>query len=261
MADGLLDAKYAYEIAVIQDTYGDAVSFDRKRKALRKFGENYDIDTGVREQVWYTGGDEILPTTNAIDRISSSDAGDTQTIHVEGHYYSDTDLVFHVQEAVLDGQNSVTLAQPLARCTRTFNKGDTETAGDVYVYQNTATVGGVPSDITKIHVTQPAEYQQTLKCATSISYQDYWLITSATFSVLKATATSVEFTIWVRQQGGVFLPRATFGVGASGSPFQKIMTSPFIVPKNSDVKVTAESITNNVGVTAILEGYLGVIIG
>ena len=60
----------------IKKTYNDKVSVLVKSKSLRKFGRNDDVDAGVEEMVWVLGGFETLQTTNAIDTVVSSDAGD-----------------------------------------------------------------------------------------------------------------------------------------------------------------------------------------
>lgn len=260
-AFGQSDVALKFAQSIIATSFGDNVSVDLKSKTLRKFGENYDIDAGVSEQVWYTGGNETLSTTNDITTVSSSNASDTQNIYVEGHYFdANGDKIFHTQSVTLNGQNKVTLSQPLCRATRSFTDDSTETLGDVYVYKDGTISAGVPTDASTIHITQPIEYQQTLKCATSVSNTDYWLIQSATFSVLKSASASVDFTIWIRDDGGVFRPVAVFGVASAGSPFQKLFSNPIIVKPNSDVKVTAESNANNTAVSAVLDGLFAKII-
>ena len=99
---------------IIYDTFGDQVSIVNKAKTLRKFGRNAAVG-GTFETVWRTGGDETYATDNTIDSVSSSDDGDTQAIHVEGHTISNGLLTFVAQEVTLTGQTPATLTTPLAR--------------------------------------------------------------------------------------------------------------------------------------------------
>lgn len=83
------EQKMQNAINEIYRTYGDTVSIEKKGKSLLKFGRSTNLRIEDNFQtVWTLGDDvnnEVLPTTNAIDTVSSSNAGDTQTIRLEGH--------------------------------------------------------------------------------------------------------------------------------------------------------------------------------
>jgi hypothetical protein len=247
-----------YAERIIDKQYGHRVSIDNKAKQLIKFGVNSDIDAGVTEMVWEQGGLEVYPTTNSIDTISSSNAGDTQEVVVEGHYFdANNDLIFSTETTNLNGQNKVTLSQPLCRANRMFNNGSTEFAGAVYVYEDTAIVGGVPSDGAKIHVNILSGTNQSLKAASSISANDYFIITEMVFSVKRATNAAVDFEFQVRQLGKIFRTQVPITVNSSQSTVELFSNFvPFIVPPNSDFRVLATSNTNNVQVDAIVIGML-----
>lgn len=173
---------------VVASTYGDTVSVLEKKKDLLKFGRNFAAGTSY-STVWAYGdtlATEVLPTTNAIDTVSSSSTSDTGTVVIEGHTISGSDLTFVVQTATLNGRNKVVLTTPLARATRIKNTGAADFVGDIYVYEDDTISAGVPTTSTKVHVTARAGYgNQSLKCATSISSVDYWFISHIKCGVLK----------------------------------------------------------------------------
>lgn len=76
------------------------------RGPFRKWGRNPDLDSANAEQVWFTGGTETLPTSDLIDSLVSTDAGDDQTVIIDVMTISGTTLTRVVQEAVVDGTNA-----------------------------------------------------------------------------------------------------------------------------------------------------------
>ena len=174
------------------------------------------MGSSARSTIWYTGQDEdnetyVADNTNSIDTISSSNASDTEVVNVEGHTMSGGDRTFVVQQATLNGQNKVTLATPLNRLTRIAHaqESSTDLVGEIYGYEDTTIVAGKPSDTTKIHITVPAGENQSEKASTSISSQDYWIVTKISAGYLEKTGSNIcDVRIEVREQGGVFLPKA-----------------------------------------------------
>lgn len=235
--------------AVVLDTYGDTVSAATKAKSLLKFGRNDDLDTGTRETIWNNGGDETYVTTNAIDTISSSSASDTQVLQVEYHTVTGTgasaQYTFGLQDVALNGQSKVPLSVPGARTSRIRNNGDVPLVGNVYVYEDTAISGGVPTDVTKIHAEVLAGDDQSFKAATTFSNTDYAFITSVYGSVKRSTSAVVDFRLETRAPGGIFLPKLEFSAVQSGGVAQIILDPFIIVPKNYDVRITGQSNTNN----------------
>lgn len=249
-------------------TYGDTVSTFQKGKTLLKFGRNVDLDTGVRETVWSVGGNETYVSTNIIDTISSSSASDTQEIVIEGHTVSGSGtnqiFTFVIQTATLNGQNKVTLATPLARVSRAYDNSSSALVGDVYVYEDTTITGGVPTDTTKVHIEIVGTLgdTQSFKCATTFSNTDYFICTGGFASIRKVTSAAVDFILEVRRPGGLFRPVAQISLNSSGVGFADVRFDPYtIIPKNSDIRITAESGTNNVAVDAAFQGYIAEVIG
>ena len=114
------DPKIAAAIQEIYNTYGDLVSVGSKKKQLIKFGRNTDLST-TQEQVWLQGGTEDLPSDNIINTLVSTNAGDDQTVTIEGHTISGNNLTFVTQPATINGTTDVTLTTSLARATRLLN--------------------------------------------------------------------------------------------------------------------------------------------
>lgn len=243
----------------IEATFGDRVSVDRKAKSLIKFGKSADLAADTLETVWTVGGHETYVTDNTIEYISSSSAADTQTIKIECHTVSgtgaDAKFTFLVQEVTLNGQNPVALDTPVARVSHAYNASGTELVGRVTVYENTTVVGGVPSDETKIHLDIPQGLQGSFKGATTFSDSDYYILTGGFGSVSKKQDASVDFYLEVRTAGGVFIQQAAVSA-TTGGPWDIDLDPAVIIPKNADVRITAETDANNAVVFGVFKGYL-----
>jgi hypothetical protein len=245
---------------VILSTYGDRVSVARKMKSLLKFGRNPAAST-VSQTVWSQGGNEVYCTDNLIDSVSSSNDGDTQSIVVEGHTLTGGNFTFITQTVTLTGQTRKALGTPLARANRVYNEGTTDFAGNVFVYENTALSSGTPTDATKIHVRVPlGPDNTTLKCATSISSNDYWIITSCEVSVLKKTAGYADFSLQIRPYGSVFRTIATSAASSTSASTVSIFDPCIIVPKNADVRMICTADAGSTDVAAWINGPLASVI-
>lgn len=258
------DPRVQQAINVIYSTYGDTVSVDQKKKNLTKFGRN-PAATTTSSTVWAYGAslaNEVLVSSNAIDTISSSSAGDTQLVTIEGHTISGTDLTFVTQTATLNGQNKVTLTTPLARATRIYNSGATDFAGTVYVFEDDTVSAGVPQTAAKVHLTAPIAYagNQSLKCATAISSVDYWLIEHVTCSVLKKTAGYADFSLQVKVDGGVFRTIETYSAASASGTIRVEYDEFLIVPPNSDVRMICTADAASTDVMASVHGVLAIIV-
>jgi len=263
-----VDWKMAQALNEIFSNYGDAADVIGKAKSLLKFGENDDLAASTWETVWEIGDDETYVSTNIIDTISSSDAGDTQTINIEGHTVTGTganqQFTFVVQEVTLNGQNKVTLTTPLARVSRAANDNGTTLLGDVYVYEDTAISGGVPTDITKAHIKISGAsegYNQSFKAATTFSNTDYFILSSFGVSITKGKAAAVDFELQLRAPGGIFLPKVRVSTSSTGTSSEAVYFDPYIVvPKNNDIRIRANSDTLATPVNAYFQGYIAQVV-
>lgn len=248
----------------IARSYGHSVDIVAKSKSLLKFGNNPDLDTGVWETVWQTGGDETYVDTNIIDTISSSSTSDVgQVINIEGHTVTgtgaDQQFTFIVQDATLNGQNKVTLATPLARVSRAYNSSTTDLVGIVHVYEDTALSGGDPIDDTKEHISIRGTLgdQQSFKAATTFSDSDYFICTGGWASITRSSTAAVDFELQIRRPGQTFRPVSRMTLNSTGSTTNQIQFNPYVViPRNCDIRVRAVSTANNVEVNASFQGYI-----
>lgn len=143
------------------------------------------------------------------------------------------------QTATLNGQTRVALTTPLNRLTRIRNNSGTNLIGNIYGYENTAISSGKPSDTTKIHATIPAGKNTTFKASTSLSSDDYWLITNFYCDMLSKAAAYAKVSLQIREPNKTFIDRATISC-SNGHQGRLPEGSPLIiVPKNSDVRLVA----------------------
>lgn len=266
-----------FAIDEIANAYSEQVSVFAKRKSLGKFGRTTNADNGVKTTVGTFLGSEVnetFATTNAIDGVVSAGAGDSddQVLTVEGHYYdASNNLVFHVQDVTLNGQTKASLSQPLCRATRAYVKNGTFASpattpqGPVYVYASSGVSLslGVPQTDSSVKLVMAAGFTQTEKCATSVSYQDYWILTRIAASVERGNASTVTCDIDVefRQQGGVWRPLGLeLSLRTASASWADIHLNPYlIIPSNTDVRMIAISNTNDTTVSGRIAGVLALV--
>jgi len=248
----------------IRQNYGDVVSVARKAKTLFKFGANDVVGTSP-ETIWATGGDETYVNTNTINKISSSSGDDTGDILVEGHTIdSNYKSKFAVQTVTLTGTTKATLSVPLARVTRLAYLGSADLAGTVYCYEDdTTTTPGVPDTASKIHAQCAAPQNQTLKCATTISNVDYWIITDLTVGVKRNNSAAADFEVQIREIGN---PNQTFRSvlflsASTEGPVTLNISPPLVVPRNHDFRIRGVASTTGVALSAGANGFLAKVIG
>ena len=231
------------------ETYGERVDARARGKSLLKFGRFDALGTSVAT-VWQQGGNEVLATTNAIDKVSSSSADDEQIITIEGHTVTGTGtssrFTFITQDVTLAGQAETALATPLARVSRAYIKVPTVAgggfAGDFYVYEDDTVTGGVPQTADNIHMKILSGQTQSYKAATTFSDSEYAFVTRLIVSVNKKTSATVDFQLEVKAPGSVFRPRLRISAASTGSNTISVPFEPYlIVPKNSDIRVQGVS--------------------
>jgi len=290
MAGVLDDPWIAEALRRFSSSYEDKIGNRRldilgKAKSVYKFGRNTDMTSGELATIWDVGpaNETYLDagsgtSSNLIDRVSSSNASDAQGLRVEGHYLSAANTFHFVAlRATLNGQTPVDLANAtvlsdlkgewssynkLARVSRMANLGDTaDLAGDVYCYQNGQTVtSGVPQDLTLTHakIRGTDGLNQTNKCATTISNEDFGILTACRAGVARSVAAFVDYTIEIAERPNIFRERA-LGISSRDSGFTPIFSEPpfIVLPPNTDIRVRGTASTNSVGGLATLNILLG----
>ena len=183
-----------HAVDVIMSTWGDTVSVHEKSKDLLKFGHNDAVGTSATTIEHLMSGElhETFVSDNLINSVISDNAGDTEDVVIEGHTVAAGAFTFVVQSATLTGQTAATLTTPLARCTRLYNNGSNNLLGNVYVTETDTYSAGVPDSATKVHLICEAGEDQSEKCSTTISDQDYWIITAIGADFLDKTAGAAQ---------------------------------------------------------------------
>ena len=247
----------------IYQFFGDVVSVDAKAKSLIKFGKSAPLITGSLQTVWTVGGNETYVSANTIDSISSSSASDTEQIYIEGHTVTGTgtnqQFTFVSQTVNLNGQTRVALPIPLARASMAYNNNGTPLVGRVAIYENTALVGGIPSDVSKVHIDIPLGLQESFKAATTFSNTDYFICTGGFGSVSLKQDGAADFYLEIREAGKVFRQVAAISATNAG-PWIVNFDPAVVIPKNYDVRVRVETSANNLVVFSSFQGYLAKVI-
>lgn len=248
---------------VIQSTYGDNTSVLTKKKNLLKFGRNELVGTTEATIMTLPSGitEETFVLGNNITHIASTNNTDLQNLKVEGHIVNLTsgDLTFVVQSVTLAGQTKTALTTPLHRVTRAYNDDSTNLVGTIYIAEDVSFVSGVPSVNTAIKLIIPQGEQQSQKASTSLSSQDYWIITHFHGSVLEKTSAFGNLRLEVRQKGKVFRPVSPYLAVESGNTEQWEFKPYLIIPKNSDVRLRASGSGANTDISGGMNGYLAII--
>ena len=251
-----------HALEVISNTYGDTASVYEKKKDLLKFGESSQVQTTKTTLMGLPTGtyNETYVSDNLITHFASSSGSDTQSIVVEGHTISGGVFTFVTQTVTLAGQTKTALTTPLARCTRIYNNGSTELVGTVYVAQDVTFTAGVPQTASAVHCIIEAGKQQSNKASTTISDQDYWIVTNFQSHWLEKGAGYAEVHLEIRLNGKVFREYAHMSVG-DGAPVANNEFSPYlIVPANADVRLVATASAANKAVGGEIQGVLAKVI-
>lgn len=251
----------AQAINEVQALYGETVSVDSKAKSLIKFGRNANVGTSPATIMEQEGAEvhETYVSANSIIYVITDDASFTGDVTIEGHTIDGDDLTFVSQTVTLNGHNAVTLSTPIARVTRLYiPNGDSlsATTNKIYVYENDTTTSGVPDTDSKIHIQLSGRYNQSQKCSTSISKDDYFFVTKVYAGALKKTTATVDVELQVRSIGSDnFLTK--FELPTTNGQYFQIDAPPIlIIPKNSDVRLVATSTAASTEVVGGLVGYL-----
>lgn len=216
----------------------------------RKFGRIGAIQASEPAHVWDFGeivGAElyVFPTTASIDTVSSSNAGDTQAIEITG---LDIDYNEVIQDVTLDGQNKVTLDTPLFRHNRVYNGSAVATLGDVYVYEDTAIVLGVPTDKGAVKGYMSSVAQQSL--------QSIYTVPAGLTAELVQLKTAIggrksgfaTYEAFVRLEGGVFRILDTHELAADGTSLaDDVFAEGSIFPEKTDFLPLVTVSANDIG--------------
>lgn len=246
--------------------YLDEVAKDRIEgsSSLVQVGNTPVVSNSILD-VW-AFGDQVLtfiaPTTASIDSISSSSVNDVGiSIFISG---LDASFLEVTQIVVLDGQNTVALSVPLIRVNQCVNFSGTFTAtvaqeldGNVYVYENTPTAGGIPIDPNKVKEFIPFGFENSKHARLSIPANKKLNFKKFVASLSKQNNGSIIFNVYRQVFGGVPILIDKFDVNTNGTSSLDVdIPLPFNLLPTEDVWFTAEIIGSNIGASIIFNGEL-----
>lgn len=254
-------------ITVEGHTVGDDLSVSSLTQSAGVATCTTSTDHGLADDDWvyieganeteYNGVVQVTVTgsttfTYTVDSGATSPATGTITA-------TDQNKTFVTQDVTLNGRTRVPLTTALRNVTRTYVKNQnraSDTAGELYVYENTSLTSGKPTDTTKIHLTQPSFANQSRKASTALSSTDFWIVTGLRGSILEKASSFADVALQVRELGGVFRERED--VVAGQPPFQ---FKPFlIIPANADVRLVGISDSTSRDVSGSIQGYLASVV-
>lgn len=223
----------------------------------RKFGSIASVAAATPADVWSYGvtlGAEkyTFSTTDDIDRLSSSNANDNGLeVTISGldvNYALVTQTVFL---DAIDATTPVALTTPLIRANRAFNSNGVDFLGNIYVFVDGITIGGVPSTVTDVRAFIPIGSGQTLQAIYTVPAGFTAFFLGLEVSLTKAggaTAVGGNFTGRTRDIGKVFRTQDDFDLLSSGSS-NKTYTLPAPLPfiEKTDFVATVDVTANGVG--------------
>jgi len=102
----------------------------------------------------------------------------------------------------------------------------------------------------------PGDGNQSLKCATTFSKNDYAFLTEIAYSVRRNQTGEADIFLKVRNKGGVFRTQYVGGTSDQAGT-NLIRFEPYlIIPKNSDIMLTAVASANNMSVSGTMNFFL-----
>jgi hypothetical protein len=274
----------------IFNEFGDIVSVTQKKQALLKFGRSRAIGGDQKGTVWVaqdTGQpDERFATENKVRGLSSSDTGDFGTVfRVEGCSL-DTGTGFQSfgRDVTCLGQTQASFDGG-ARGDRIYVKPSAwplvsrPATGTIYVY-DTGLAGGLSAGVpnvpaaTKVLLegdtgwSDTGEDQkgpnQTQKLATTLAHDEYWIAAEVFLAIGRSGPQSarVDAEIEYRQLGGVWRPVGLELSLEEGAQTEALIPlRPYaILPKNSDVRMRAQSTIASTLASGFINGYLAKVI-
>jgi hypothetical protein len=220
---------------------------------IEKFGQAPSVTTSTDPADLWEGsaisGAEIytFSTTADIDRLSSSDNGDTQDIQIFG---LDSNWEEVTQTVTLTGQTPVALSTSLIRVYRMINRGTTDLAGTAYCFVNGSTTNGVPDTATDIRAVIDNGNNQTLMGIYTVPANKtgyFWggYVSAASSGVQNQSA---DFTWRARLFGEVFAIKSKITVMGSGkSSWDYTYKIPVALPEKTDVLIRVDEVSATMG--------------
>ena len=211
-----------------------------------KFGQNEDLNTATYEDIWDGGGIYTWPTngTAPITHIYSTGV-DVQPIEIQG---LDINGILTSQTITLTGTTVAALTTPLWRCFRMRNVGTLDIGVGNIVH---ASDSGKVVSYAQINNGN----NQTLMAIYTIPAGKTGYLYQGTNNLSDVTrGVSASGRLWMRQYGGVFQVKKTFGVSSDGSGFINVKNIfPVKLPARTDIRIDGISSANGVTMNTTFE--------
>ncbi len=217
-------------------------------------GVNPDIDmNSTPETIWNLPGQAIYQFsadgTEPINKISSSNSGDTQTICIKGLIANGDELN---QFVTLDGQNKVDIT-PIGRHNIMTNESEPDLLGDVYVYEDVATTNGVPNDLSLVRGFIKIGDNRSLQGVFTVPNGKIALISSIYPILIKQKEAEVVVQFETRRFGKAKQTSIPVGLNSAGSSFLTVVFDPprMVKARTDMIPTIMFSSDNNVGVSIV----------
>ena len=222
---------------------------------VHKFGNAGDIDTADNFVDIWDGTEDAnadknytYSTSADIDKISSSDNGDTQDIEIQG---LDTNYDLVIQTVTLTGQTKATLGTPLIRVFRMINRSSDNIAGAVYCYVDGTITTGVPQTNADIRAIINNGNNQTLMALYTIPNGKTGYMRDFYGSLSKKQAATSVIKLFSRPFGEVFHLKHISSIASTGSSrMQHKFEEPEVFTEKTDIALQADTSADSVGVGA-----------
>lgn len=246
----------------------DALEGDKGAIRLDKFGFNPSITTASDpEDVWEQGGlYTYTADAGAAHYISSSDAGDTQDVSVQG-LTVDSNGNWNLEETIvtLSGQTKTQIitdsGDPYVRVFRMENDADSgnDFSGVVYVYEDDTVTDGVPDTATKIRASIDNGNNQTLMALYTVptGYVGYLFRGEVGIEFTGTVGTGTiygTFCYKSRRAGKVFKVKKKISTVATGqSNYIDYRSFPDVIPAKTDIRIICDEVSDTVGAFATFD--------
>jgi VCBS repeat-containing protein len=225
-------------------------------------GINPDVDTATDpEDVW--DGEGLYNYTaagGATHYISSSNAGDTMDVTVT--FLSDDGAGVWTEEELVvtvpgDTKTAIVTASgdDPVRILSVVNSSGVALLGDLYIYENSAVVGGVPSDATKIRAKVLIGNERTYMSMYTIPSGKTGYLYKRSVGIGNVTGTTLEARFQKRLVGASFQLDGRIVLDNSViSRYNEDFPLPEPLPAKTDIRATAQTVgADNTAVVASFE--------
>lgn len=204
-----------------------------------KFGRNFNMASGAREEIWDGNSAYTFPSTADITHIKSDDAADTENIEIKGLTLAGA-LV--EQSKAVSGTSLIALDTPLWRIFRMRVDDTTDPAGNIEAYDSTGTT-------LYAKITNP--YNQTLMAVYTVPAGYTGYLFGYYFSMNKKVNASCPIELWFRPQGKVFNLKHVLTTADAGTTMaEKAFRIPYKIPAMTDVVLRGVASAAGVDVSA-----------